>query len=314
MVGVRWERGLQQGDPLGPLVIKLVRVFAEDRVVRTGFPEGFLVRREGDPPFRFASIDLETTGFGRQARIIEVGIVTHENSGGVSRHTLVSSLINPLAPGELVSAHPQVWRVNGIDPKWLMSAPPLERVFPLIATSLSGRWVIGHNIGGFDLPLLERQANEWGGSLTRLGVFDTRRLSKRLLGVGSLSEVAQRCGLPPPPHRAVQDAWTALSAMTVMLAGRPVDEVLPGFGLWEAGSGVSWFDAPIDLLTSCVPKSNFWIPGSLMQRREYMVNGRFAVIPHPRPGYEAIVTKREPMVDSPYRLVLQSQVEPPRGY
>ena len=286
---------------------------AENVAMGTRFPSGFL--KESDTPtFSFAAIDLETTGFGKQARIVELGIATNVVLKDGGERQRFGSLVNPSPQGETLNVHPQVWRVNGIKPEWLSKAPPFERFTPLIAQLLSERWVIGHNIGAFDIPILQEQMRACGASLRQLGVFDTRRLA-RTLGMGTLEQVAERYGLRRPPHCAPLDAQVALQVMAYMIRGRSVTDTLAGFGYWTAESGMDWFTAPARLLSHTSPRNRISIPRKTYERPEFLQDGQFLLIPRPRPGTRAFASARDAK-ESPFLAVVSGtdMTPEPGGY
>lgn len=80
--------------------------------------------------------DTETTGLGRTAEIIQIGVLAPDGS------VLVDSLVRPLGrqtmPRDLAAIH-------GISIKTLAGAPSYPELVPTLIKTLKGKWVIAYN-------------------------------------------------------------------------------------------------------------------------------------------------------------------------
>ena len=102
------------------------------------------------PPSGFAVVDVETTGFvAERERIVEVAVVVLDEQG--ERLEEFCTLVDP---GR--GAGPT--HVHGITDEMVAGAPTYAEVLPYVASLLSGRVVVGHNIDRFDLSFLRAEA------------------------------------------------------------------------------------------------------------------------------------------------------------
>lgn len=100
----------------------------------------------------YTIIDLETTGFGKDARIIEIcalrvidGEIDHK----------FSTLINPLT-----SIAEEVTSVTGITNEMVSTAPTIDQAFGPFLNFIGNDVLLGYNIKTFDIPILERYADK----------------------------------------------------------------------------------------------------------------------------------------------------------
>jgi DNA polymerase-3 subunit epsilon len=90
-------------------------------------------------------LDLETTGLGYDARIVQVGIIDGDGE------TLVGTLVNPEVPiGAGATA------VHGIDDAKVKDAPTFAEVAHRVANAIDGKRVIVYN-AAFDVPIVVRE-------------------------------------------------------------------------------------------------------------------------------------------------------------
>ena len=88
-------------------------------------------------------IDVETTGLGTQAEIVEVALV------GPRGGTLLNTMVHPRTP-----PGPGALRVHGLSAAILCRSPPFEEVHRSLADLLTGRCVIAYN-AAFDRHALD---------------------------------------------------------------------------------------------------------------------------------------------------------------
>ncbi len=88
-------------------------------------------------------IDVETTGLGTQAEIVEVALV------GPRAETLLDTMVRPRTP-----PGPGALRVHGLSADVLCQSSPFEEVHRSLADLLTGRFVIAYN-AAFDRHALD---------------------------------------------------------------------------------------------------------------------------------------------------------------
>ncbi|QDS93867.1 DNA polymerase III PolC-type [Roseimaritima multifibrata] len=166
----------------------------------------------------FAVVDVETTGFGKGDRVIEIGIVLLDHS--LRFVDEYETLIDP--ERDLGPTH-----VHGITPKMISMAPSFSEVAPAIANRIGDRIIVAHNLI-FD----ERMLGQEFGRLN--SIFDpgmgicTLKLTKQ-----RLPAACQMLGVEPPKHhRALADARASaglLKALKPQCGGEPLRlESVPG--------------------------------------------------------------------------------------
>ncbi|MCG3153260.1 MAG: ATP-dependent DNA helicase Rep [bacterium] len=151
-------------------------------------------------------IDLETTGKEPyRCHLLEVAALRVDLATGAVRDRY-QTFVQP--PGTIPS---KVQEITGITEAMVAEAPQAGRVLPQVLEFIGTLPLIGHNLEGFDLPILRRYAQHLAQvELTNLPV-DTLRWARELLPRQSHSQEAlcQRFGLAPPEggqhHRAMVD-------------------------------------------------------------------------------------------------------------
>ncbi len=129
-----------------------------------------------DSPVKWAVVDVETTGLGRDARVIEFACEVLDDRGRLM--TRYATLVDP-------GRHPGPSRLHGIQPTMLGGAPPFASVAASIGRLLHGRVVVVRHLP-FDWSVLRAE-------FARLGVACQRRS-----GVGPADRLARpfasQCG------------------------------------------------------------------------------------------------------------------------
>ena len=159
----------------------------------------------------FAVVDVETTGFGKGDRVIEIGVVLLDHRLRIVDE--YETLIDP--ERDLGPTH-----VHGITPKMISLAPSFGEVAPAIAKRIGDRVIVAHNLI-FD----ERMLGQEFGRLK--AIFDpgvgicTLKLTKQ-----KLPAACQMLGVEPPQHhRALADARASaglLKALKPDCGGQPL--------------------------------------------------------------------------------------------
>lgn len=168
----------------------------------------------GEP--MFAVVDTETTGLGKTARIVELGVVVlNSQFEEVSRW---GTLVNPECriPNS---------KVHGITADMVRDAPTFRQACGELFGVLDGRILLAHN-ANFDAGMLVNECNRLAGYEEFFFPFvDTIALAKQLTtGPYRLEALAKKCGVHNPnAHAAVDDAATTAAVMRALM-GRKVGE------------------------------------------------------------------------------------------
>jgi DNA polymerase III epsilon subunit family exonuclease len=179
-------------------------------------------------PQTYVALDLETTGLDRDNdSIIEIGAVRFSLDGVIDEF---STLVNPGKP-----LSPVIQRLTGITDKDLGDAPPIEVVASDVEQFLAGSVLVGHNLLGFDVPVLDAQ-----GIKRPFAIYDTQALAEVLLpmiGNYGLADLTASLSIAfEGHHRAVADA-EASRQLLIALIDRAAS--LPAETLSEIGQLVT---------------------------------------------------------------------------
>lgn len=144
----------------------------------------------------FAAVDVETTGFGRLDRIIEVAVVVMECSSG-DHIAEFDTLVNPLRDIGATEVH-------GITATMVEAAPTFNEVAGALLEYLDGNVLVAHNLP-FDQRFLEREFERAGVMWEPGQGICTLDLTRE-----SLARACRRHGIPlEQHHRALVDARAA---------------------------------------------------------------------------------------------------------
>lgn len=153
---------------------------------------------------RYAVVDLEATGTGIDAKIIQIGIVIVEN------REIVETYSTDINPYELLDDH--IKNLTGITDQQLAIAPDFGQVAGKIYELISDAIFVAHNVK-FDANLLAESLFFEGYDLLSPRV-DTVELSQLFFptfdkySLGNLAEYLD-LGLEQA-HTAISDAWQLL--------------------------------------------------------------------------------------------------------
>lgn len=167
----------------------------------------------------YAVVNVKTTGFGAQHRIVELAIVQCDHNGEQQRRW--ESLVQP---GRDIPDG----KVHGLRAADLTEAPPFAKLVSEILGLLSGRIVVAHN-APFDVGFLERECTRAGASLPDLEghVLSTRSLMHQLRPNASaqLSQCAQELGIELEElHCARRDAVATAELLARLIAAGTLGE------------------------------------------------------------------------------------------
>lgn len=162
----------------------------------------------------FAVVDTETTGMGKTARIVELGVVIlNEQFQELSRW---STLINP------EMRIPNV-KIHGITDDMVVGAPLFREVCGELFDLLHGKILLAHN-ASFDAGMLVNECDRLADLDTTVffHFVDTIDLAKQLTkGPYRLEALATKCGVHNPnAHAAVDDAATTAAVMRQLMGSK----------------------------------------------------------------------------------------------
>lgn len=142
---------------------------------------------------KYAVVDVETTGFGKSDRVVEIAVVVLD---GTSWEVIdeFETLINPMR--DIGATH-----VHGVTPSMVEAAPTFQEVAPTLARILGGNVIVAHNLPFDRRFVLQEFARVDVDIDPGVGVC-TLRLSGERLDVA-----CERYGIPiSAQHRALSDA------------------------------------------------------------------------------------------------------------
>lgn len=118
----------------------------------------------------YVAIDIETTGLGRSARIIELGAVRIRHGRKVATY---SQLVNPQIP---IPA--KVTQITGITDRDVRHQPTIDKALPRFYAFCGKDTWIGHNIHRFDIPIIKHEAERVGAEIPDISFYDTLEISQ----------------------------------------------------------------------------------------------------------------------------------------
>lgn len=153
----------------------------------------------------FVVFDIETTGkFISEDEVVEIAAIKIRNGKPEEEF---STFVKPGRP-----IHPEASALTGIGDDDVRDAPSFREAAAAFTEFTEGLMLIGHNIFGFDLPIIERQIKESGADISiDCRCLDTLVLAGRVLKASSvedrkLSTLAGYFGISPDgAHRALAD-------------------------------------------------------------------------------------------------------------
>jgi len=167
----------------------------------------------------YVSFDVETTGFSKNDRIIEIGLVAFSKGKVIEEW---STLINPLRDIGKSNIH-------GITPSMVSAAPLFEDVVNDIFRMMNGRVLVAHNLG-FDARMLVQEFNRSNTQGDIGKGFCTQVASHRVLaGSGdSLAATCSELGIETlKAHMALGDARMTMQIFQKLMEDQ--QEVSPAF-------------------------------------------------------------------------------------
>ncbi|MCX4357489.1 MAG: exonuclease domain-containing protein [Oscillospiraceae bacterium] len=159
----------------------------------------------------FVCFDLETTGFGKEAEIIEFGAVKVID-GNVAEE--FDELVKPEQP-----IPPRITKLTGITNEDVENCRSISEVLPEFLDFVDGYILVGHNIGAFDIPIVRRIAKENLDRDFNVYYVDTMRMARNIKNLEDckLQTLLDHYGLTNEnAHRAFQDCKANVKLLKVM--------------------------------------------------------------------------------------------------
>lgn len=159
--------------------------------------------RADDLPTSYVSYDLETTGLGADAHIIEIGAVRVFDGYEDERFSTFVALPRGARIGAGAAA------VNHITADMLEDAPSMDEALHAFSDFVGDLPLVGQNVIAFDNRFVDREAVRMGmSSPTENGSYDTMILYGELVGrPRSLAAICEHYGVEnEEAHRAWSDA------------------------------------------------------------------------------------------------------------
>ncbi len=154
---------------------------------------------------KFAVVDVETTGFGKNDRVVEIAVVVLD-AKDLSVVDEFETLLNPMR--DIGAVH-----VHGITPSMVEAAPTFDEVASTLARVLGGNVIVAHNLP-FDRRFVLQEFSRSGIDVDAGRGVCTLRLSGERLDVA-----CERLGIEiDSQHRALTDA-RATAQLFATLAG-----------------------------------------------------------------------------------------------
>jgi DNA polymerase III epsilon subunit family exonuclease len=187
----------------------------------------------------FAVVDVETTGFSATTeRIVEIAVVVVDPDGAE-----VEAFCTVLDPGR----DPGPTHIHGITSEMIDGAPGFGEIHQYVASLLTGRVLVGHNVARFDLRFLEEECRRLGGDglipAEPPTIIDTLSIARDLLGMygkASLLDCCEHFGLTWDDHHSALGDARITSELLVKMRSALGDEVIGVRERLQGASSIVW--------------------------------------------------------------------------
>jgi len=192
-------------------------------------------------------LDTETTGLDvRQDRVFEIGLVTFEAGQEVRRF---APLLNPERPMATEAS-----AKTGVKDEDLADKPRFADVVDEFVSLIEGQVIVGYNVLGFDIPILESEMQRLGRSLPSCPVVDALLLARGLVKSGrhTLADMVRHFGITmDTAHRATADADAVVRLLYAMAPNLPPElsdliRLQAQWGEEQRARRASWRQRPDD--------------------------------------------------------------------
>lgn len=189
--------------------------------------QGLELRRELTSRSAYVVFDVETTGLGPAARVVEFACLMITGKGTVVRG--FDTLVNPQGPVGPTQLH-------GIDQAMVRQAPIFAEVAGLIEVSLRDHVHVGYNVN-FDQRVLAREFRLAGTSFPRThsGICAAEMVREELGRPLPLVDACEAYGFTlTTPHRAMADVRATTRLFAALGEAVPSRRPCPPFaGAWR---------------------------------------------------------------------------------
>lgn len=159
---------------------------------------------------KFAVVDVETTGFGKSDRVVEIAVVVLD-ARDLSVVDEFESLLNPMR--DIGAVH-----VHGITPTMVEAAPTFDEVAPTLTRILGGNVIVAHNLP-FDCRFLLQEFSRSGIDVDSGRGICTLKLSGERLDIA-----CERLGIAiDSQHRALTDARATAQLFATLVGETDAD-------------------------------------------------------------------------------------------
>jgi len=192
----------------------------------------------------FAVIDLETTGFGKTDRILEIGVVFVKNGETLDEW---ETLVNPERDISNSAIH-------GITSTDVSLAPTFSEIAPYLANILDGKIFVAHNIS-FDSRILAQEFSRAGFDFDLGEGFCTLKATGK-----SLANACADSGIDnEAAHRALEDS--RVTAKLLKIIGPNPDDFSP-FAFQSLPNSV-----PVRVMCREAPKGEIDAPEDMVKNK-----------------------------------------------
>lgn len=177
-------------------------------------------------------VDTETTGLSvTEDRIFEIAVVTFEGDAVTDPFC---EMMDPTRALSDVSCEK-----TGVSDSDLRGKPTFAHFAPDVLKRIEGRVVVGYNLLGYDLPLLQNELKRVGLALPPCHVVDVLIFARALVpgGRARLEDAVRHFGVPmETAHRASADAEATVRLLRAMAPQLPaeLDDLLRLQAQWQA--------------------------------------------------------------------------------
>lgn len=159
----------------------------------------------------FVCFDLETSGFGKQAEIIEFGAVKVIDGNIVEEFDELVKPENPIPPS--------ITKLTGITNEDVENCRSISEVLPDFLDFVDGYILVGHNIAAFDIPIVREIAKKTLNRDFNVYYVDTLRMARNIKNIEDrkLQTLLDHYGLKNEnAHRAFQDCVANVKLLKAM--------------------------------------------------------------------------------------------------
>lgn len=201
----------------------------------------------------YVIIDLETTGFGRSAEVIELAALKIVNGKIIDTF---ESLVKPTVPIPV-----SVQELTHITNEMVAYAPYIDEILPSFFYFIEDYRLVGHNIIAFDLPILRRLIIDIPDITLNNSYEDTLYMAQHKLELDNykLSTIASYFGInTDKAHRALQDCYITYECYTKL---KSISDLQPPMPTTSTTNNTKPFTSKLTEKTKALQTLNGFIMG-----------------------------------------------------